>query len=158
MNKKLSLSLLPWLLLSLVSCGKPAADAPPASAPAPQAAKPELPAPTADTADTAAAPTATEPAAQTRRGTGTLEEGGAVDIELVLHADHRISGHLRGSGLQLGISGIRDGDLLRCWLAPTDDSTWRGTLMGRGDDTFSGTFTLSDSGGAATHKGQWTAP
>ncbi|MCK9523950.1 MAG: hypothetical protein M0R76_13060 [Proteobacteria bacterium] len=155
MNKKLSLSLLPWLLLSLVSCGKPTADAPPASAPAPQAAKPELPAPTADTA---AAPADTEPAAQTHRGTGTLEEGGAVDIELVLHADHRITGHLRGSGLQLGISGIRDGDLLRCWLAPTDDSTWRGTLMGRGDDTFSGTFTLSDSGGAATQKGQWTAP
>ncbi len=154
-----------WIaVLLLASCGSEKTGGGEAR-PAP-AAKADEVAPTVP--DGSAAEAKPGPAkAAGRRVVGTAieaaEGGPAAEgrIEVAIgEVDGRASGTLELDGRTIALEGVFDGEHLRLWAtadAGDPEAVRRGYVLGRAgsDDTLSGDFALSDSGGAWSIRGTW---
>ncbi|MDD5309420.1 MAG: hypothetical protein PHU25_19055 [Deltaproteobacteria bacterium] len=89
---------------------------------------------------------------------GAAEQG---DLSFSIDRDDRVSGALVLGASRIEISGVKDGDTLRGWLARSCDATTeisRGTLYGsKSAKGWSGAITLAGNGGDTLRTGTWTA-
>jgi hypothetical protein len=159
-----------WLIVSSVilgvvaSCGKAAPEGRDADQPLSGAA--DKTGPTA-----AAEPPAAEvkqPDPNSLAGTGTIAgDGGpavAVSVEIQIAEDKTVTGKLTVGETAHQITGLVDGDQLRCWLrggADEPETVRRGMLTGDaidgGKGGFEGDFSVSGHGGVEPVKGSWKA-
>jgi len=149
------------LLLLTWSCGKSAPAEEPAREPE---ARPEQVA----EAGGAAEPGGEQPAPSDERAfvgklVRTVDGGpaGEGEVTFAITADGMISGTIAFGGVSHGLSGLVEGERIRCWLrggGEAPDGVRRGFLIGdAADGGYKGTFAISGHGGVEPVGGTWTA-
>jgi hypothetical protein len=92
---------------------------------------------------------------------GDGAQGAQMPLSMSWGEDGRVAGSMNVGGADRRISGMVDGDLLRCWITGTDPAggVMRGTLVGKvgADGACAGDFAVSDSGAASVVRGTWSA-
>lgn len=94
-------------------------------------------------------------------GTTSPEEGSpqSLDLAIEIGKDGRVSGSIDIKGAKHDVSGVLDGDIVRCWVSGglgDPASARRGTLVGKLEgDAAQGTFAVSNNGASEVTKGTW---
>jgi hypothetical protein len=153
--RRASIAICSLACLAILGCSEDAKKQVPAGPPSP-AAKPaaEAPAP-----PPAPVPKREGPAISGRASLADPAEQG--ELTLSIGGDDRVTGALTLGASRLELTGLRDGDALRGWLArPCGDAAAisRGTLYGaKNAKGWSGSITIAGNGGDGPRAGTWTA-